>query len=120
MRSVSKQLCEGIAMGKLCVRYWGVVAFVLVVSTASNSYAQTPAPNAQALQEQIDQLKKEFGERIAALEAKLAAAQAATPTPTPEPVPAPTPTPVPVPDATGSSQAPLANAKAFNPDMSVL
>ena len=33
-------------------------------------------PDANALQQQIDQLKKEFGERIAALEAKLAEAQA--------------------------------------------
>ena len=38
--------------------------------------AQTQ-PDTAALQQQIDQLKKEFGERIAALEAALAAAQAA-------------------------------------------
>src|SRR5689334_25405338 len=105
-------------MGMFRVRHGLVVAVLLIPALSSPALAQTPAPNAQALQEQIDQLKKEFGERIAALEAKLAAAQAATPTPAPEPVPAPTP--VPVPDATGSSQAPLANAKAFNPDMSVL
>jgi hypothetical protein len=42
--------------------------------------AQSP-PDAQALQQQIDQLKKEFGERIAALEAKLAASPAAAPPP---------------------------------------
>jgi hypothetical protein len=101
-------------MGKLYVRYGGVVAFVAVLATASSAHAQAATPNAQALQDQIDQLKKEFGERIAALEAKLAAAQAATP----EPAPAPAPTAVA--DAGASSPAPLANAKAFNPDMSVL
>ena len=63
--------------------------------------AQTP-PDASALQLQIDQLKKEFGERIAALEAKLAEAQAAAPTPAPVAAPA------------------AANAKVFNPDMSVI
>src|SRR5690349_17890944 len=59
-------------------------------------------PDANALQQQIDQLKKEFGERIAALEAKLAEAQAAAPTPAPVAAPA------------------AANAKVFNPDMSVI
>ena len=68
-------------------------------------------PDANALQQQIDQLKKEFGERIAALEAKLAEAQAAAPAPVP-PVPA-------APDA-ATPAAPLANAKVFNPDMSVI
>jgi len=68
-------------------------------------------PDAGALQQQIDQLKKEFGERIAALEAKLAEAQAATPTPAPVPAP-----PVPAP----STASPLTNAKVFNPDMSVI
>ena len=77
------------------------------------SAAAQSQPDATALQQQIDQLKKEFGERIAALEAKLAAAQAATPQPTPVPS-----TPV-GPDPTQSA-APLANAKVFNPDMSVI
>ena len=70
-------------------------------------------PDASALQQQIDQLKKEFGERIAALEAKLAEAQA--PAPTPPPTPA-----VPVGPDAATSAAPLANAKVFNPDMSVI
>jgi len=70
-------------------------------------------PDTTALQQQIDQLKKEFGERIAALEAKLAAAQAATPQPTPVPAP-----PV-APDPTVTA-APVSNAKVFNPDMSVI
>ena len=71
-------------------------------------------PDAKTLQDQIDQLKKEFGERIAALEAKLAEAQASAPT-------APPPTPVaPAPVDTSASQAAVANAKVFNPDMSVI
>ena len=70
-------------------------------------------PDATALQQQIDQLKKEFGERIAALEAKLAEAQATAPTPAPIPA-APA-----APDA-ATSAAPSANAKVFNPDISVI
>src|SRR5262245_32385312 len=62
--------------------------------------AQTP-DQAQQIQQQIDQLRKEFGDRLSALEAQLAtitgaqgaAAQAAPP-------PLPPPAPVPVPDAT--------------------
>jgi len=97
-------------MGMSRVRHWPLVAALLVLGPAP-AFAQAQ-PDARALQDQIDQLKKEFGERIAALEAKLAAAQTAAPTPVP--VAAATP------DAAVSSQAPLANAKAFNPDMSVL
>jgi hypothetical protein len=55
-------------------------------------------------------LKKEFGERIAALEAKLTAAQAA-------PAPAPA---VPAGPDPATAPAPLTNAKVFNPDMSVI
>jgi hypothetical protein len=67
-------------------------------------------PDTSALQQQIDQLKKEFGERIAALEAQLAGAQAATPPPPPIPPPA----------DPAVSTAPVTNAKVFNPDMSVI
>lgn len=70
--------------------------------------AQTQ-PDTAALQQQIDQLKREFGERIAALEAKLAEAQAAAPVPA-----------VPAPPAVATAAAPVANAKVFNPDMSVV
>lgn len=77
------------------------------------SAAAQPQPDANALQQQIDQLKKEFGERIAALEVKLAEAQAAAQTPAPVPA-------VPTQPDTATSAAPLANAKVFNPDMSVI
>ena len=75
------------------------------------SVAAQSQPDANALQQQIDQLKKEFGERIAALEAKLAEAQSAAPAPV---LAAPA-----LPD-TATSAAPMANAKVFNPDMSVI
>src|SRR5689334_12610186 len=85
-----------------------VVAGLLLWPVPAAAQAQPAQPDAKALQEQIDQLKKEFGERIAALEAKLAEAQAppAAPTPAPEPAPAPA--------------AAVANSKVFNPDMSVI
>jgi hypothetical protein len=69
--------------------------------------AQAPA-DAKALQEQIDQLKKEFGDRIAALEARLAAAQAAPPPPSSPP------------DIGAQAPVAISNAKVFNPDMSVV
>jgi hypothetical protein len=98
-------------MGMFRVRQWPVVAVLLVLASAP-AFAQAQ-PDARALQEQIDQLKKEFGERIAALEAKLAAAQAVTPPPPPMAAPQAGPDPA-------LSAAPLGNAKVFNPDMSVI
>ena len=73
------------------------------------SAAAQTQPDANALQQQIDQLKKEFGERIAALEAKLAEAQtvAQPPAPPAEPV-----APAPAAAASGS--------KYFNPDIAVI
>jgi len=66
-------------------------------------------PDARALQEQIDQLKKEFGERIAALEAKLAETQAAPQAPAPAPEP-----------AAPAQPSAASGAKYFNPDMAVI
>lgn len=85
-----------------------VVAGLLLLPHPAAAQSQ---PDAKALQEQIDQLKKEFGERIAALEAKLAEAQAA---------PAPTPPPPAAVDTAPAQAAAVANAKVFNPDMSVI
>lgn len=101
-------------------------SFVAIVAAGllllPHSAAAQSQPDAKALQEQIDQLKKEFGERIAALEAKLAEAQA-TPAPAPAPVavPAPEAPPAAAPiDTTGAQTAAVANSKVFNPDMSVI
>jgi hypothetical protein len=72
------------------------------------SAAAQSQPDANALQQQIDQLKKEFGERIAALEAKLAEAQTAPPAaPPPEP-------------AAPAQTAAASGAKYFNPDTAVI
>lgn len=68
-------------------------------------------PDTSALQQQIDQLKKEFGERIAALEAKLAEAQTATPAPVATPPPEP---------VAASQPSAAAGAKYFNPDTAVI
>jgi hypothetical protein len=90
------------------------VAGVLIFPGIAAAQAQ---PDARALQEQIDQLKKEFGERIASLEAKLAAAAAVpTRTATPEPLPPPTVTV----EATPIAQPPASASKVFNPDMAVI
>ena len=75
------------------------------------SAAAQSQPDAAALQQQIDQLKKEFGDRIAALEAKLAEAQAAVPPPGAAAAP---------PQPAATPGAPVSNAKVFNPDMSVI
>ena len=72
------------------------------------SAAAQSQPDASALQQQLDQLKKEFGERIAALEAKLAETQAAQ-------MPAPATEPAPV-----QTSAPSSGAKYFNPDTAVI
>ena len=70
--------------------------------------AAAQSPDASALQQQIDQLKKEFGDRIAALEARLAEAQAAAPAPAPAPEP-----------VTAQPSA-ASGAKYFNPDMAMI
>ena len=73
------------------------------------SAAAQSQPDASALQQQLDQLKKEFGERIAALEAKLAETQAAAPAPAPTPEP-----------AAPAQAAAAGGAKYFNPDTAVI
>src|SRR6186997_3453294 len=75
------------------------------------SAAAQSQPDASALQQQIDQLKKEFGERIAALEAKLAETQAAPQAPAPAPAPEP---------AAPAQPSAVSGAKYFNPDTAVI
>jgi hypothetical protein len=72
--------------------------------------AQT-AEQAQTIQQQIDQLRKEFGDRLAALEAQLAGIQGGQSG-------AGAPQTVPLPEV-GQGGA-LSNSKVFNPDMAVI
>src|SRR6185503_38302 len=72
--------------------------------------AQTPA----VLQRQVDELK----ERVAKLEAALAALQAAPPAPAPAPAAAPVQPYEPVSSIGAGSAA--SSAKVFNPDMAVI
>jgi len=87
------------AIPSVCLAAMAAGLLLLPGSAAAQSQ-----PDANALQQQIDQLKKEFGERIAALEAKLAEAQ--TPAPAPEPAPVQT--------------SAASGAKYFNPDTAVI
>lgn len=87
------------------------IVVVGMLLSPQRAAAQTQ-PDAKALQEQIDQLKKDFGDRIAALEAKLADAQAAA-------AAAQTTAPVLPPQATGAGAA-ASSAKFFNPDMAAI
>jgi hypothetical protein len=72
--------------------------------------AQT-AEQAQTIQQQIDQLRKEFGDRLAALEAQLAGIQGGQSG-------AGAPQTVPLPEV-GQGGA-LSNSKVFNPDIAVI
>src|SRR5215213_7453854 len=100
------------------------LALAAVVLLIPGSAAAQSPPDAQALQAQIDQLKKEFGDRIAALEAQLAAAQAPQPAaqaPQPAAQAAPeTVAQVAATDPGTTSQVAASNAKVFNPDTSVI
>jgi hypothetical protein len=77
--------------------------------------AQAAAPDAQALlkeiaalRKELDEVRKAYGDRLAALEAQVAAVAAA---PAAQPPPAPEPAP---------TAAPPASSKVFNPDIAVI
>src|SRR4030095_509540 len=98
------------AISSVCLA--AVAAGLLLLPRSAGAQTQ---PDASALQRQIDQLKKECGERTAALEARLAEVQA-----TPQaPAPAPAPTPAPEPSAPAQPSA-ASSAKFFNPDTAVI
>ena len=91
-----------------------------LVMAPGPALAQT-AEQAQQIRQQIDQLRKEFGDRLAALEAQLTAIQGGTGAaaqPPPAAVPEAPPAAPPVLE-TGQG-AGLANSKVFNPDMAVI
>ena len=114
-------------------------AYVLVIAlaVASRAQAQSAAQqgnDAQALRSAIEDLKKDFDQKMAALESRLAAvenaqkgaAEAAAPQAAQAPA-APQAAPVPAapqvtvaPDTTGATGASISNAKVFNPDIAVI
>jgi hypothetical protein len=104
-------------------------AFALVVLSATRASAQAAPPgqaDAQALRSAIDDLKKDFEARLAALEARLAAIeggqQPAAPAVPPAAPPPPPPTasvPELVPPG-ASAAAAASGAKVFNPDMAMI
>ena len=104
---------------------------------APRDAAAQAAGQAQQIQQQIDQLRREFNDRLTALEGQLAALQGGQPAPAQAPVPAPPAgqaappqTTVEVPPGAagaGGPSGPLpvygaatAGAKVFNPDMAVI
>ena len=106
-------------------------ALVAVVVAPPREAAAQNAGQAQQIQQQIDQLRREFNDRVAALEAQLAALQGQPPPAAPAQAPgAPAPTTVEVPPGAAgaggpSGQLPVygaatAGAKIFNPDMAVI
>lgn len=98
-------------VSSVCLAATAAGLLLLPRSAAAQSFlapppaGSLPQPDANALQQQIDQLKKEFGERIAALEVKLAEAQAAAQTPAP---------------VAPAQAAAASGAKYFNPDTAVI
>src|SRR5438034_340321 len=86
---------------------------VTLVAAPRDAAAQT-ADQAQQIQQQIDQLRREFNDRVAALEAQLTAIRGG------QPVATPPPAVVPPPAVEVGQGAGLANAKVFNPDMAVI
>ncbi|HKC57685.1 MAG TPA: hypothetical protein VKC35_16225 [Vicinamibacterales bacterium] len=102
-----------------------------LVAAPRDAAAQTAA-QAQQIQQQIDQVRREFNDRLAALEAQLASiqgGQAPTAPPAAPGVP-PAPTTVEVPPGAAGAGGPsgpipvygssVTNAKVFNPDMAVI
>jgi len=88
-------------------------AFLIALLSVASAHAQSATQaDAQALRASIEELKKDFDQRLAALEARLAAVEKsggpATAAPAAEPPSA---------AATGAS---VTNAKVFNPDMAVI
>jgi hypothetical protein len=103
-----------------------VFAFVLGIAARAHAQAAAqPATDAQSLRNAIEDLKKDFDQKLAALETRLAAvenAQKGAAEPAAQPTPAP---PAAAPQAvvsqdTGAIGASISNAKVFNPDIAVI
>src|ERR1700741_2262936 len=90
---------------------------------AAQAAPQGPA-DPQAIRQAIDDLKKDFDARLAALEARLAGVEKKTPQapaggPTPAAEGAP-PAVAPQPTTSGATGSSVTNAKVFNPDIAVI
>jgi hypothetical protein len=101
------------------------VAAAALLTGPSAAFAQAP-DNQQALQSEIDQLKKDFeaikqqyGDRLSALEAKLGASGAPAAAPPPAAPQAAAPTGA-EPGTAPVYGASVSNAKVFNPDIAVI
>jgi hypothetical protein len=81
-----------------------------LVAAPRDATAQA-ADQAQQIQQQIDQLRREFNDRLSALEAQMATLQGQAATPAAPPAP--------LAPEVGQGAA-LSNAKVFNPDMAVI
>jgi len=98
------------------------------LAAAPRDAAAQTAAQAQQIQQQIDQLRREFNDRIAALEAQLASIRGGQPAPQQAAPPGPPTAEVPAGAAgAGGPSGPIpvygssvTNAKVFNPDMAVI
>ncbi|HEU5256589.1 MAG TPA: hypothetical protein VFU28_11405 [Vicinamibacterales bacterium] len=109
-------------------------AVMAVLVAPPREAAAQAADQAQQIQQQIDQLKQEFNDRVAALEAQLAALQGGQPAPPPQPAAPPAPPPAAttaeVPPGSAGAGGPTGalpiygtaslGSKIFNPDMAVI
>jgi len=109
-------------------RFRDAACALSIVLAAASARAQSPqntsSADAQALRSAIDDLKKDFDQRLAALEARLAAVEAAQRGGAAAPA-VTTPAAVAAAAAAGAPQAgttgaSVTNAKVFNPDMAVI
>jgi hypothetical protein len=92
---------------------------IVAPAVAAQAAGQAPA-DPQAIRQAIDDLKKEFDARLAALEARLAAVEKPQPA-APAAVPsAPPPVAAAEPATAGTTGSSVTNAKVFNPDIAVI
>jgi len=114
-----------------CIRFACAAIVAATLVAAPRDAAAQAAGQAQQIQQQIDQLRREFNDRLTALETQLAALQGGQPAPPAAPAPAAPPqATVEVPPGAagaGGPSGPLpvygaatASSKIFNPDMAVI
>jgi len=95
---------------------------VLCAAPAGAQAAAQAPPDAQAIRQAIDDLKKDFDARLSALEARLSAVEkGAQPAPAAVPPQAEAAAPAAAPQSTaGATGSSVTNAKVFNPDIAVI